>query len=88
MKFTVLGSGGCVALPKPLCQCNVCKEAREKGKPYSRYGCSLFIHDINLLIDTPEDIVHSLNYFNMTSIDSVIFSHMDPVSHWKRYSCN
>ncbi len=37
MKFEIIGSGGCVTLPKPLCGCNVCQEARVKGIPYSRY---------------------------------------------------
>lgn len=78
MKFTIIGSGGCVALPKPLCRCKICKEAREKGKPYSRFGCSLFLHDLNLLVDTPEDIVHALNYFDIQQVNSVVFSHMDP----------
>lgn len=78
MKFTVIGSGGCVALPKPLCKCKICKEARAKGKPYSRFGCSLFLEDINLLIDTPEDIVHALNQADINQVDSVLFSHMDP----------
>ncbi|MBL4931704.1 MBL fold metallo-hydrolase [Clostridium paridis] len=78
MNFTILGSGGCVALPKPLCQCKVCVEAREKGKPYSRYGCSLYLEDIELLVDTPEDIVHALNYSNIKEVNKVLFSHMDP----------
>ncbi|TCT17189.1 phosphoribosyl 1,2-cyclic phosphate phosphodiesterase [Natranaerovirga pectinivora] len=78
MKFLILGSGGCVALPKPLCHCKICKEAREKGKPYSRFGCSLYLEDIGLLIDTPEDIVHALNYSNVSQVNSVMFSHMDP----------
>lgn len=78
MKFEIIGSGGCTSLPKPLCNCNVCQQAREKGKPYSRYGCSLFLHDINLLIDTPEDIVHAINNSAIQSIDTVLFSHWDP----------
>ena len=78
MKFIVLGSGGCVALPKPLCKCKVCIEAREKGKPYSRFGCSLFLKDLNLLVDTPEDIVHALNYADIQEVDSVLYSHIDP----------
>ncbi|NMA83109.1 MAG: MBL fold metallo-hydrolase [Epulopiscium sp.] len=78
MKFIVLGSGGCVALPKPLCNCKVCKEARKKGNPYSRFGCSLFLEDLNLLVDTPEDIVHALNYANIQQVNFVLFSHMDP----------
>jgi len=78
MKFTIIGSGGCVALPKPLCKCKICKEAREKGKPYSRYGCSLFLEDLNLLVDTPEDVVHALNYADIQQVNTVLFSHMDP----------
>ncbi|WP_432666939.1 MBL fold metallo-hydrolase [Wukongibacter baidiensis] len=78
MKFEIIGSGGCVALPKPLCNCEICQEAREKGRPYSRYGCSIFLHDINLLIDTPEDIVHAINNSSIQKIDTVLFSHLDP----------
>lgn len=78
MKFTVIGSGGCVALPKPLCQCSVCREAREKGRPYSRFGCSLYVHDLKLLVDTPEDIVQALNYADIQEVNYVLFSHMDP----------
>lgn len=78
MEFEIIGSGGCVALPRPLCNCKICQEAREKGSPYSRYGCSLFLHDINLLIDTPEDIVHAINNSNIQKIDTVLFSHLDP----------
>ncbi|WP_238881880.1 MBL fold metallo-hydrolase [Clostridium sp. YIM B02551] len=78
MNFIILGSGGCVALPKPLCQCRVCQEARIKGNPYSRYGCSLYLEDIELLVDTPEDIVHALNYSNIKEVNKVLFSHMDP----------
>lgn len=78
MKFIITGSGGCVALPKPLCQCRVCKEARAKGKPYSRYGCSLYLEDLNLLVDTPEDISHALNFSNIKQVDTVLYSHMDP----------
>lgn len=78
MKFKILGSGGCVSLPRPLCMCEVCEEAREKGVPYSRFGSSLYLEDLNLLIDTPEDIRHALNYFKISAIDNVCFSHMDP----------
>ena len=78
MKFIIVGSGGCVSLPKPLCNCEVCKEARSKGKPYSRCGCSLFLDDINLLVDTPEDITYGINYCDIKEIDRVLFSHVDP----------
>lgn len=78
MKFKILGSGGCLAIPRPICSCKVCNEARTKGKPFSRYGCSLFLEDINLLVDTPEDIVHAINYSNIKDINTVLFSHVDP----------
>lgn len=78
MKFEFVGSGGCVSLPRPLCKCPVCVEARKKGRPYARHGCSLFIHDINMLIDTPEDIVYAINGSSIEKIDRVMYSHLDP----------
>ncbi|GAA0713109.1 metallo-hydrolase/oxidoreductase [Paraclostridium ghonii] len=78
MKFKIIGSGGCVALPKPLCKCEICKEARLKGNPYSRFGCSLFLEDLNLLVDTPEDITQAINYSDIDEIKYVLYSHVDP----------
>jgi len=78
MKWTILGSGGCAVIPKPLCQCRVCKEAREKGVPYARAGPSAFLHDINLLIDTPAEIVNLLNRSPIRRVDYLILSHLDP----------
>ena len=73
-----MGSGGCAVIPKPLCQCRVCKEAREKGVPYARAGPSAFLHDINLLIDTPAEIVNLLNRSSIRRVDYLTFSHLDP----------
>lgn len=78
MKFIFLGSGGCTALPRPGCFCKVCKEARLKGEPYKRSSCSIFLEDINLLIDTPEDINYSLNREQIKNIDIIMYSHWDP----------
>lgn len=78
MRFKIIGSGGCVSTPRPLCGCRVCAQAREKGHPYARCGCSLYAEDINMLIDTPEDIVYALNNSNIQSIDSILYSHIDP----------
>lgn len=78
MKFKIIGSGGCVSIPRPLCMCNVCQEARKKGIPYKRHGASLYVEDIHLLIDTPEDIVDALNEQNIQNIDYIAFSHQDP----------
>ena len=55
-----------MVIPKPLCQCRICREARRKGVPYARAGPSAFLHDINLLIDTPgifeEGLKHGFKY--------------------------
>jgi len=75
MKFIIIGSGGCVSIPRALCQCKVCVEAREKGKPYSRCSSSLYFEDISLLIDTPEDINIALNNANIKSVDYLLYSH-------------
>lgn len=78
VKFTITGSGGCVSLPKPTCQCPVCRQAREKGHPYARHGCSLYLHDAALLIDTPEDIGQALNAAGIEAVDAIAYSHWDP----------
>ena len=65
-------------IPKPLCQCRVCKEAREKGGRYARTGPSAFVHDENLLIDTPAEIAYQLNRSRIERIDHLIFTHLDP----------
>ena len=78
MKIKIIGSGGCVSTPKPCCSCKVCTEAREKGFPYARTGCSLFIEDGKVLIDTPEDINYALNHANIDQVNYVLYSHMDP----------
>jgi phosphoribosyl 1,2-cyclic phosphate phosphodiesterase len=78
MKFIIIGSGGCVSIPRPLCQCKICTEARQKGIPYARCGCSLYLEDISLLIDTPEDINHALNNTEIVSLDHILYSHWDP----------
>ena len=67
-----------MVIPKPLCQCHVCREAREKGRPYERTGPSAFIHDENILIDTPAEIAYQLNRSGIEQIDHLIFTHLDP----------
>lgn len=78
MKIKVLGSGGCVPLPLPTCFCHVCEEARNKGVPYSRGGCSIFVEDINTLVDTPEDSINVLNRERISKVDNILYSHWDP----------
>ncbi|AZB41704.1 hypothetical protein CEF21_04985 [Bacillus sp. FJAT-42376] len=78
MKIEFLGTGGAMTIPRPLCRCAVCEEARELGVPYSRSGPSLFIHGLNLLFDTPEDIYFQINRSSIPSIDGVFYSHWHP----------
>jgi phosphoribosyl 1,2-cyclic phosphate phosphodiesterase len=78
MELTILGSGGCTVIPKPLCRCPVCEEARRKGPPYERTGPSAFIHDENILIDTPAEIAQQLNRCRIERIDYLLFTHLDP----------
>jgi phosphoribosyl 1,2-cyclic phosphate phosphodiesterase len=78
VELTILGSGGCMTIPKPLCQCQVCEEARVKGIPYERKGPSVFIHDENILIDTPAEICLQLNESRIEQVDYLFFSHLDP----------
>ena len=67
-----------MVIPKPLCQCRVCRQARERGVPYARGGPSAFLHDINLLIDTPADIIGLLNRSNIRRVKYLTLSHLDP----------
>lgn len=75
MELTVLGSGGNTPTPAPTCGCRVCVEAREKGPPYARRGNATFVHDLNLLVDTPELVWHSLNREGIEAVDYVFLSH-------------
>lgn len=67
-----------MVIPKPLCQCHVCREARRKGPPYERTGPAAFLYDINLLIDTPAEIALQLNRTPINKIDYLLFTHLDP----------
>lgn len=78
MNVIILGSGGCVSTPRACCNCRVCTEARQKGFPYARTGYSLFVEDVNLLIDTPEDINASLNNSGIQKVEHILYSHCDP----------
>ncbi|MBA3036746.1 MAG: hypothetical protein FP814_09660 [Desulfobacterium sp.] len=78
MDITILGSGGCMIIPKPLCRCRVCSQARKKGGHYQRTGPSVFIHDENILIDTPAEISYQLNRSGIEKINYLLFTHLDP----------
>jgi len=73
-----LGTGGATSIPKPLCDCRICLEAKKKGIPYSRSGPSIFIHGPNILIDTPEEIKDQIIRSRIKSINAGLYSHWHP----------
>lgn len=78
MKLEVLGSGGAVATPQPLCACSACVKARKKGGRHARLGPSVFLHGPDILIDTPEEISVELNRSRVRNIGAVLYSHWHP----------
>lgn len=78
MRVEFLGTGGAITIPRALCSCRVCVEARERGVPYSRGGPSVFVHGPDVLIDTPEEIRTLLNRSQVTNINACLYSHWHP----------
>lgn len=78
MKVEFLGTGGAIPTPVPTCDCLVCKQARDRGVPYSRLGPSLFVHGPDVLIDTPEEIRYQLNRSTVSRICACLYSHWHP----------
>ncbi|MCK5631748.1 MBL fold metallo-hydrolase [Candidatus Bathyarchaeota archaeon] len=78
MELTILGSGGSTTIPRPGCDCRVCMEARIKGIPYARSGPSMFIKDVSLFFDTPEEIATQLNRERIDSVDYILYTHWHP----------
>ena len=76
MRLTITGSGGFRRTPRPGCHCAVCQEAREDGT--QRLGCSMFIHDENILFDTPEEIAAELENAKIQRLDHLFFTHWHP----------
>lgn len=73
-----LGTGGATSIPKPLCDCRICSEAKAKQIPYSRSGPSIFIHGPNVLIDTPEEIKDQIVRSRIKRINACLYSHWHP----------
>ena len=78
MKLKIVGSGGMSIIPSSFCKCKICQEARQKGGRYERLGPSLYIDDIKMLIDTPEEIAVACNRQNITEVKHLSISHSDP----------
>ena len=65
-------------IPRPLCDCRICVEARELGIPYARNNPSLFVHGPDVLIDTPGEISNQLNRSTVEQIAACFYSHWHP----------
>ncbi len=78
MRLKVVGSGGMFQIPNPFCKCSICEEARLKKGRYERLGPSLYIEDIKMLIDTPEDIGVACERQGVSNIEYLSISHKDP----------
>lgn len=65
-------------IPNPFCKCPICEEARLHRGRYARLGASLYIADIKMLIDTPEDIAIACDRQGIQEISCLSFSHRDP----------
>lgn len=78
MKLKIVGSGGMFPIPNPFCRCPICEEARLKRGRYQRLGPSLYIEDIQMLIDTPEDIAIACERQGIHAIQYLSLSHKDP----------
>lgn len=78
MNLKIVGSGGMSIIPSSFCKCKICEEARKKGGKYERLGPSLYIEDIKMLIDTPEDIAVACNRQKITGVKHLSISHSDP----------
>lgn len=78
MRLKIVGSGGMFQIPNPFCKCPLCEEARLKRGRYERLGPSLYIEDIKMLIDTPEDIGIACDRQGISEIEYLSISHKDP----------
>lgn len=78
MRLTVLGSGGNTPIPTPTCSCSICLQARDRGIPYARGGNSLFVHDLNAIVDTPETTFAALNREGIERLEWIFLTHWHP----------
>lgn len=76
MRLTFLGTGGFRITPRPGCGCATCADARGSG--YERLGPALFLHDQNVLFDTPEDIALQLNRAGIERLEHIFYTHWHP----------
>jgi phosphoribosyl 1,2-cyclic phosphate phosphodiesterase len=78
LRVEFLGTSGAMPIPRPLCGCAVCEQARARGVPYARNNPSVFVHGPDVLIDTPGEILDQLNRSSVEQIAACFYSHWHP----------
>lgn len=76
MKLKIAGSGGMFLIPT-LVMPGMPGSQNQRGR-YERFQPSLYIEDIGMLIDTPEDIAVACDRQGISRIDYLSISHKDP----------
>ncbi|HDN73490.1 MAG TPA: hypothetical protein ENG16_00520, partial [Archaeoglobus sp.] len=74
MKIKFLGTGPTNPIPRPGCNCDLCKEARKPNSKSRRLSSSLLIDD-NILIDATPYIEEQLKPEELKSIEYVLITH-------------
>ncbi len=74
MELNIIGSAGTKAIPRPFCGCDVCLEAKKKGKPYKRRSTSIFFREMHSLFELPYDLRYSLSEDMAVLVDNVFIS--------------
>lgn len=75
MKITILGSGDAKGVPRIGCSCSVCFDAKNYDSKNRRTRSSIFIHDENILIDTPQELRVRLTDEEIDRVDKVFITH-------------
>ena len=75
MDLQFLGTGGSQPIPLPTCDCELCREARRENAPYTRYGYSIYLHDIAGLIDASEFAPINLSRWGIPRVESLFLTH-------------
>lgn len=78
MELTFLGTGGSQPIPLPFCDCGLCVEAREKGAPYTRCGFSLYLSDLNAMVDASEYAPMNANRWHVPTLEYLFLTHWHP----------
>lgn len=78
MELLFLGSGGNNPVPTPTCTCEICAEARREGVPYARNGNSMYLPELNAVVDAPEQTFSNLEREGIDEVDYVLLTHWHP----------